>query len=297
MFRPLRILSLCAAALLGVPEQSQAGCLDWLFGCRSCNYCDPCCGGGVTTYRPIFPRLGFRRAAYGGDCCNTCYSPCASPCNSCVQYVPQTSYRACCVSVPVTTCRPVTACDPCTGCPVTVMRPVTTCVQQVRYTPVVTYRPVCPTTCCSPCCNPCGGCGTAACSPCNSCSHGGYGAASYSVGSPCCSGTTTLAPAATVVPGATVAPAIPAVVPSTTPVIPNGTVVPQTYQNGASYYQGAPAVPYDYNRNYNTKYRGSEPVKTLAPLTTEAPQRSWTFRAVSAVSESSDAGGWRAAKR
>jgi hypothetical protein len=133
------------------------------------------------------------------------------------------------------------------------------------------------------------------------------------VGSPCCSGAAAVAPATTVVPATTV-PAIPgAVVPSTTPVIPNGTPVPQTYQNGSSYYRGAPTAPYDYNRNYNTNYRGNEstpPVKIQPPLTTERPQRTWTFRPVSAASErpvapasiepagqSSDASGWRAAKR
>src|SRR5262245_19238941 len=173
MFRSLRILSLCAVAGICSPATSQAGCLDWLFGCRSCNYCDPC-AGGVTTYRPIFPRLGFGRAYYAGyasaygDGCHSCSSPCSScsscsPCATpcCTQFVAQTSYHACCVNVPVTTCQPVCATDPCTGCPVTVMRPVTTCVQQVRYTPVVTYRPVCPTPCCSPCASPCG-------SPCGS---------------------------------------------------------------------------------------------------------------------------------
>src|SRR5438477_8985872 len=107
MLRSLRIFSLCALAALCSPPTSQACCLDWLFGCGSCNtcnYCDPCCGR--TTYRPLFPRLGFGRAAYYGgyDGCNSCCSPCASspcascsPCNSCcTQYVPQTTYRACC---------------------------------------------------------------------------------------------------------------------------------------------------------------------------------------------------------
>lgn len=278
MLRSLRIWSLCAAAVLGTPATSHAGCLDWLFGCRSCNYRDPCCdpcGGGVTTYRPIFPRLGFRRAFYAGysacspcnTCaspCNTCCSPCATPC--CTQYVAQTSYRACYVNVPVTTCQAVCATDPCTGCPVTVMRPVTTCVQQVRYTPVVTYRPVCPTPCCSPC-NPCQG-------------TVGYGA-TYAPNGSCCN-------------GATVAPAtvVPSTVPATTPVLPNGTAVPQTFQGSSSGQYRAPVAP-----------------APRPALTTELPQRTWTFRPVSAQSKSAPArsemtsvesksgDGWRAAKR
>ncbi len=297
MLRSLRIWSLCAVAALGTPATSHAGCLDWLFGCRSCNYCDPCCGGGgVTTYRPIFPRLGFRRAYFAGyaghsaghSCCSPCTtcSPCPTPC--CTQYVPQTSYRACYVNVPVTTCQAVCATDPCTGCPVTVMRPVTTCVQQVRYTPVVTYRPVCPTPCCSPC---------------DSCNHGN-GAHGALYGAPCIEsavhGTTTFSPGgsccsggATVVPSTMPAGVVPSTVPSTMPVLPNGTAVPQTFQGSSSGYYRAPAVP-----------------APRPALTTELPQRTWTFRPVSAQSqqpaparseltsvETKGADGWRAAKR
>jgi hypothetical protein len=93
-----------------------------------------------------------------------------------------------------------------------------------------------------------------------------------------------------------------------TPVVPNGTSVPSTFQQGASsnYYRApampansvpanvAPSAPFDYN----------PPPKPRPALTTEAPQRTWTFRRVSAVSEqptasaeSSSTGGWRAAKR
>lgn len=55
-------------------------------------------------------------------------------------YVPQTCYRAQMVSVPVTTYRPVTSCDPCTGCQTTCMRPQVCYQQQVKYTPYSTYR-------------------------------------------------------------------------------------------------------------------------------------------------------------
>ena len=68
-------------------------------------------------------------------------------------YVPQTCYRAQMVSVPVTTYRPVTSCDPCTGCQTVCMRPQVCYQQQVKYTPYSTYRlqyslqqPTCATT-------------------------------------------------------------------------------------------------------------------------------------------------------
>ncbi len=68
-------------------------------------------------------------------------------------YVPQTCYRAQMVSVPVTTYRPVTSCDPCTGCQTVCMRPQVCYQQQVKYTPYSTYRlqyslqqPACATT-------------------------------------------------------------------------------------------------------------------------------------------------------
>ncbi len=299
MFRSLRILSLCAVAATCSPATSQAGCFDWLFGCRSCNYCDPC-GGAQTTYRPLFPRLGFGRAyyagyagyaGYGGDGCNTCSSPCSSPCSSCspcaTQYVPQTSYRACYVSVPVTTCQAVCATDPCTGCPVTVMRPVTTCVQQVRYTPVVTYRPVCPTPCGSPCGDACGGSYGS--------SYGGYGAAygsAYAPAGSCCSGGAAMAPS--MVAPSMVAPSMavpPGVVPSTVP-----TDVPSTFREGSS-------------SGFNRQVPLAPPAPRPA-LTTGLPQRTWTFRPVSSEREqasptrgelksveSKASDGWRAAKR
>jgi hypothetical protein len=89
--------------------------------------------------------------------------------------------------------------------------------------------------------------------------------------------------------------------------------VPPTFQPGSTHYRTSPAVPYDYNRNYNTNYQGDKfapPAKTRAPLTTELPQRTWTFRPVSVAGERSaaparlepttntdDASLWRAAKR
>lgn len=59
-----------------------------------------------------------------------------------VNYVPQTCYRTQYVTVPVTTYRPATGCDPCTGFPVTTMRPAICYVQQARLVPYTTYRAV-----------------------------------------------------------------------------------------------------------------------------------------------------------
>ncbi len=135
------LVIVAALAMWAVPQPSYAF-LGWLFG----HHRDPCTGEVV--YRPLFPRLGlFRRAWFAPQVA-------CDPCGS-VQYVQQTSYRAEVVRVPVTTYQPVVTTDPCTGCPVTTMRPVITYVQQVRYRPVITYRPVCcPTMVSTPVCCP-----------------------------------------------------------------------------------------------------------------------------------------------
>ena len=54
-------------------------------------------------------------------------------------YVPQVSYRANYVSVPVTAYQPVTSCNPC-GAPVTSFVPVTQYRTQVQMVPYTSYR-------------------------------------------------------------------------------------------------------------------------------------------------------------
>src|SRR3569623_1595391 len=98
-------------------------------------------------------------------------APLAAP--TVVNYVPQTCYRTQYVTVPVTTYRPTTGCDPCTGCPITTMRPVVSYVQQARMVPYTTYRPVVTSGC-----SPCGGAVTAGYAP----------VASYAAPASSCSG-------------------------------------------------------------------------------------------------------------
>ncbi len=138
--RMARGLTLCCgvvAALLATGSESHALCglFDGLFGCC-----------GRTTYRPLFG---------GSPCGTTACSPCAtSACSPCTRtvcnYMPQTCYRAECVSVPVTSYRCVQTCDPCTGCPTTAMQPVTSFMRQVRYVPYTSYRQVCQTVAAAP---------------------------------------------------------------------------------------------------------------------------------------------------
>lgn len=276
MLRTLRqlTLTLCAAACVGAPSTSFAA---GLFGWRDDACCDPC-GNGVTTYRyrplfPLFPRIGL----FGGrttECCSpcatSCYSPCAtsccSPCAPSVQYVPQTTYRPYVVNVPVTTCQCVQACDPCTGCPVTVRRPVTTYVQQVRYAPCTTYRPVCPTPCCSPptsCASPCGV-------------------------------TESYVPSTTTV--------VPGYAPSTT-VIPGvpGTAVPSTPSPLPTFREGSnssfrPAVPFN-GTSPGTDRTTSVPQRswTFRHVSSDAEPKILPAKQVTESRDSDDA--WRAAKR
>jgi hypothetical protein len=98
-------------------------------------------------------------------------APLAAP--TVVNYVPQTCYRTQYVTVPVTTYRPSTGCDPCTGCPITTMRPVVSYVQQARMVPYTTYRAVVTSGC-----SPCGGAVTAGYAP----------VASYAAPASSCSG-------------------------------------------------------------------------------------------------------------
>lgn len=109
--------------------------------------------------------------------CSTCptttyYAPACTTCPTCPTGGCATSCSTCysptIVNVPVTTYRPVAACDPC-GNTVTVMRPVTSYVQRVQYTPqtvcspcsTVSYSPVT----CAPGCTGCSVCSPATCGP------------------------------------------------------------------------------------------------------------------------------------
>lgn len=306
------IISLCAAAMFALPSTSQAGLFDW-WHTDSCHSCDPC-GSGVTTVRyrplfPLFPRLGLFRArrvafygagysaGHGGcgttscysPCTTQCYSPCPTKCSSpcitqTVRYVPQTSYRAYTVNVPVTTYQCYRVCDPCTGCLTTVRRPVTTYVRQVRYRPVTTYRAVCcPTTCYSPCTS----CPSSCCqSPC-----GSYNGC---------------APATQIEPQKVIPSAV-------APGNQNGAnTLPQTFKEGSS-TSFRRSTPSDQKQNDGAYDRGSSQPKDL---TTSLPRRTWTFQRVSSqtaaqpkvisakqtirqprVSQPLNDGGWRTAKR
>lgn len=109
-------------------------------------------------------------------CCGSQPAPLAAPVveaapvvtPTVVNYVPQTCYRTQYVTVPMTTYRPATGCDPCTGCPVTTMRPVIAYVQQARLVPYTTYRAV--LTSGSPCMPAYGAVGYAPSSSCSGCS-------------------------------------------------------------------------------------------------------------------------------
>ncbi|HUY89070.1 MAG TPA: hypothetical protein VMV10_10075 [Pirellulales bacterium] len=86
-----------------------------------------------------------------------------------VNYMPQSGYRTQYVTVPMTTYRPATGCDPCTGFPVTTMRPVISYVQQARLVPYTTYRAVL-TSPASPCAPVYGAAAYAPASTCSGCS-------------------------------------------------------------------------------------------------------------------------------
>lgn len=196
--RPLIVITATVAlALLLCPATTQAQTVITYYGAApSCGVTAPV---AVTAYRPayrpLFPRISWRRwarwnswfrpaavatpvtvAGYGNSCSTTaCYAPCTTTCykpqQSC-RYVAQTCYRTQYCSVPVTTYRPVTTCDPCTGCSTTCMKPCTTYVQQARQVPYTTYKMVCETryvavttnSCCPTCPTGCPtGCPTSAC--------------------------------------------------------------------------------------------------------------------------------------
>ncbi|MBN2473413.1 MAG: hypothetical protein JXB62_02300 [Pirellulales bacterium] len=147
-----RCMIMCgvAAMLLAVPAESRAlDCLGCLFGW---------CGGRCAT-----PYAASYAPAYSP-------APVAQTCS----YVPQTCYRSVCQTVPVTTCRAITSCDPCSGSRVVTYRPITTWTQQTRLIPYTTYRLVYSNPYAA--CTPCGPCGTTA---------GGCSAATYSVPSAC----------------------------------------------------------------------------------------------------------------
>lgn len=98
------------ALLLLVPTQSSAcAWLSRLFGC---------CPARTTYMLPYVPAPG--RAP--------------------VSCVPQTTYRAVCRRIPVTSYRPITSCNPYTGRQVTSYRPITTWVSQRQLVPYTSYR-------------------------------------------------------------------------------------------------------------------------------------------------------------
>lgn len=137
-----RVLPLaCVAALMLVMPASGNACefLDRLMPWNWCRGTD-----SATTYAPVY---------------SPTYTTAAPVCDPCAtqtcSYVPQTSYRTVCRTVPVTSCMAVTSCDPCTGCPVTTFRPVTAYQRSVQLIPYTTYRAVWSNPCVSPCVSPC----------------------------------------------------------------------------------------------------------------------------------------------
>ncbi len=182
--RSLLTVALAAAlAMFASPDESRAQ----YGGCNTC--------GTVSTYRPMVVRYGLfgrpRAVFYGAPVatvtptvafspvsagCTTCPTTAFYPsaCASCVSCAPSAcstcapsacstcsvGYRPTIVSTPVTTFRPVSGCNSCGGV-TTYMRPVTTFVQQVQYTPETTCAPT--VTAYAPSCGPdCTGCSVCA---------------------------------------------------------------------------------------------------------------------------------------
>ncbi|NLE37826.1 MAG: hypothetical protein GX621_07360 [Pirellulaceae bacterium] len=132
----------CAVALvLSVPTPGSA--CEFLDRLMPWNWCRGT--GSATTYSPVY---------------SPAYATAAPACNPCAtqtcSYVPQTSYRTVCRTVPVTTCQAITSCDPCTGCPVTTYRPVTVYQLSAQLIPYTTYRAVWSNPCTTSCTTSCG---------------------------------------------------------------------------------------------------------------------------------------------
>jgi hypothetical protein len=163
--RLLVVACVLAAMMLAAPTEGRAACalLDWLSGGSNAK----------TTYAPPYAApVAYVPAAAATSGC--------APCTQTVQYVPQTSYRAAYVAVPVTAYQPVVTADPCTGCAVTTYRPVAAVTYQTRLVPYTSYRMVYANPC-TPCASysyapsydPCTTCGPASyarpmssCGPC-----------------------------------------------------------------------------------------------------------------------------------
>lgn len=161
MIRSTRSLAIACAALatLGpLSNESSACCFlhDLFGGCCARPACDPCATS--TYYRPW-------HSWFGGSYCRPACNPCSTCAPQTCNYAPVTCYRNECVTVPVTTYRPCTTCDPCTGCPTTVLRPSTCYMRQVRRVAYTSYRPV---SSCAPCGSACG-------TSCSTCGTGDYG--------------------------------------------------------------------------------------------------------------------------
>lgn len=93
--------------------------------------------GGVATGFLSAPDESHAIFHWLARCCQPAV-PCAQPVQV-AQYVPTYAYRAQCVTVPVTTYRPVTSCGPCGAAQVSYM-PVTTYQTQTQMVPYLTYR-------------------------------------------------------------------------------------------------------------------------------------------------------------
>lgn len=299
MIRYLAIGCVAAAIPLATAPESQAFFGWW----RRNACCDPCnpCATARTTYRPLFG--GWFTGWRGNNCCSPCAtcapacSPCATGCSTgcqTCQMVPQTCFRTECVSVPVTTCRACTTCDPCTGCARTVMRPVTTFVQQVRRVPVTTYRMVAAPSCCgttalsAPSFAPAMGSG---CSTCNS---------APTIEAPISSfqgpGTTTIAPAPAFTPG-------PAIGPTTIePTLPATGIVPRTFEGTSHRGHVQPPIPSvesDDSSDDSVFDPDQSDRTTMLPShrTWSKSERTAAIPAVHAQTKTSDNSGWRASNR
>ncbi len=266
MLRRTRVAAIVlstAALVLGPAAPSQAcGLFNWLFhGC------------GTTTFRPVTTYY-----APAACCPTTVCSPCVTcyPTQVC-SYVPQTSYRAEVVNVPVTAYRPVVAVDPCTGCATTVYRPVTAIQQQVRYTPVTTYR--------------------LSCSPTTT-----Y-YAPVATSDACCAPATTAAPTLSSDAGNTTTTA-----PSTTP---QPTFREQSTQRPATDNKSLAPIPDKSSGGYNDNGATAPSLVPPDSRSTQAPASGWSIRravasgaetapnvrpAAHAAQPSLDDGGWRAVR-
>jgi len=144
----------CLAPLFAVNEAHAFGWFNW--------WRRPAAQTQTTFFRPFGGHFSNNQSVVAGTA-NLAPGQCTQ---TCVRYVPQTTFRTVQRRVPTTVYRPVTSVDPTTGCRTTCMRPCTTFRIQTQRVPVTTYRPVvttqriqapaCPTTTAMPAtCDPC----------------------------------------------------------------------------------------------------------------------------------------------